>query len=313
MAQEEDFYATIVRDPRFAREIGNVVVEFGDAAQQAIIDQYTSGQDVPYDTLRKVWSNTEGWFPTVLEIGYLDFFAQVREVNSKLPLSQQIHIWLGDPPIQWAKIKTSNDLSRLPDRDRYAADVIESKILAAHSKALVIYGIGHFSGSGSMRSLVDLYAPSSSYVIDPYFGFQQQRCSSRFEKMGEDGFAPEILSPVKGSSLETLLRMPGCTFVDASQFSFDAGVTAAQRAASIAAINAKVSGLNADALLYLGPAASLTESTSSSDIFLDSAFSKEVNRRAIIRTGHALEGFGVKNNPVSPRYLHPYGAASSGR
>jgi len=33
-AQEEDFYAALVRDPRFAAEVGNVVVEFGDAAQQ---------------------------------------------------------------------------------------------------------------------------------------------------------------------------------------------------------------------------------------------------------------------------------------
>jgi hypothetical protein len=27
--QQEDFYAALVRDPRFAREVGNVVVEFG--------------------------------------------------------------------------------------------------------------------------------------------------------------------------------------------------------------------------------------------------------------------------------------------
>ena len=31
-AQEEDFYAALVRDPRFATEVGNVVVEFGGAA-----------------------------------------------------------------------------------------------------------------------------------------------------------------------------------------------------------------------------------------------------------------------------------------
>jgi hypothetical protein len=31
MAQEEDFYAALIRDPRFAKDVGNVVVEFGDA------------------------------------------------------------------------------------------------------------------------------------------------------------------------------------------------------------------------------------------------------------------------------------------
>jgi hypothetical protein len=33
MAQEEDFYAALVRDPRFAREVGKIIVEFGDAAK----------------------------------------------------------------------------------------------------------------------------------------------------------------------------------------------------------------------------------------------------------------------------------------
>src|ERR1700689_2899195 len=47
MAQELDFYAALVQDRRFAKDIGNVVVEFGDAAQQATIDRYVSGGDVP--------------------------------------------------------------------------------------------------------------------------------------------------------------------------------------------------------------------------------------------------------------------------
>jgi len=33
-AQEEDFYAALVRDPRFSTEVGNVVVEFGGAAHR---------------------------------------------------------------------------------------------------------------------------------------------------------------------------------------------------------------------------------------------------------------------------------------
>lgn len=32
LAQELDFYAAVVRHPRFAPEVGNVVVEFGGAA-----------------------------------------------------------------------------------------------------------------------------------------------------------------------------------------------------------------------------------------------------------------------------------------
>ena len=53
---EMDFYAAVVRDPRFAREVRNVVVEFGASGQQQVIDRYLAGETVPYGELRKVWS-----------------------------------------------------------------------------------------------------------------------------------------------------------------------------------------------------------------------------------------------------------------
>jgi hypothetical protein len=148
LAQEEDFYVDLIRDPRFTEEIGNVVVEFGGAAQQDTIDRYVAGEDIPYEQLRRVWTDTVGWIPTVTALGYLNFFAQVRAVNEGLPLSQRIHIWLGEPPIDWSKIKTSADLTQLSQRDRYPAELIKSQILAKRRKALVIYGSLHFFGLG---------------------------------------------------------------------------------------------------------------------------------------------------------------------
>src|SRR5512143_2597853 len=40
LANEETFYATLVRDPRFAATVGNVVAEFGASQHQAILDRY---------------------------------------------------------------------------------------------------------------------------------------------------------------------------------------------------------------------------------------------------------------------------------
>src|SRR5689334_1777108 len=60
-AQEEDFYAALVRDPRFSTEVGNVVVEFGGAANQDILDGYLNGQQLSYTDLRKVWTDVVGW------------------------------------------------------------------------------------------------------------------------------------------------------------------------------------------------------------------------------------------------------------
>src|SRR5689334_19320530 len=46
LAQQQDFYSALVRDPRFARQVGNIVVEFGDAIHQGILDRYIGGDDV---------------------------------------------------------------------------------------------------------------------------------------------------------------------------------------------------------------------------------------------------------------------------
>ena len=66
LAQEEDFFSALIRDKRFAEDVGNVVVEFGDAAQQDTLNRYLAGEDVPYDQLRKVWSDVIGWTPKSL-------------------------------------------------------------------------------------------------------------------------------------------------------------------------------------------------------------------------------------------------------
>jgi hypothetical protein len=111
LAQEEDFYVQLLRSPRFPREVGNVVVEFGGAAQQTTIDRYVAGEDVPYEKLRAVWTDTVGWLPTVVSVGYLNVFAQVREINKVLPPSVQIRVWLGEPPVDWSKSNASQLLS----------------------------------------------------------------------------------------------------------------------------------------------------------------------------------------------------------
>jgi hypothetical protein len=152
LAQEEDFYVDLIRDPRFTE---------------------VAGEDIPYEQLRRVWTDTVGWLPTVTTLGYLNFFAQVRAVNEGLPLSERIHIWLGEPPFDWSKIKTPPDLApQRSQRNRYPAELIRSQILAKHRKALVIYGSFHFFGLEAQKPLVEQSYPGAFFVVTPYMGSQ---------------------------------------------------------------------------------------------------------------------------------------------
>jgi hypothetical protein len=260
MAQEEDFYAALIRDPRFAKDVGNVVVEFGDAAQQGTVDRYVAGEDVPYDQLRKVWADTVGWIPTVIALGYINFFAQVRAVNLALPSTQRIHVWLGDPPVDWSKVETRTDLSGLANRDLYPAELIKTELLAKGKKALVIYGTFHFYGQNSLKRLVEERYPHAFFVVTPYTGFNERSCSESFERTVVNWPSAALATPVRGTLLQNQMRAPGCHFINAPDFHFPSSFTESQKAKEIADMEDQRSGVAGDALLYLGPAAGLTYS-----------------------------------------------------
>jgi hypothetical protein len=311
MGQEEDFFAQLIRDPRFAKDVGNVVVEFGDAAEQETIDHFVAGEDVPYQQLRRVWANTVGWFPTVTSMGYMNFFAEVRAVNFNLPSNQRIHVWLGDPPLDWSKVETRADLAHVADRNQYPANIIKFNLLAKNKKTLVIYGLGHMSGPGSLAMLVETSYPGSFFVITPYFGFVQKSCSEAFEQTLQAWPSPALATPVRNSKLQGELLQAGCHFLDDSDFHFSKAATDADKAAAMAESENKVSGLAGDALLYLGPSAILTQSPLSPDLYLDTDFRKEIGRRFQILTGEPMQWPTAADNPMSPRFVRAYSRTSS--
>lgn len=296
LAQEEDFYGSLIRDPRFASEVGNVVLETGDAAQQNVIDRYVNGEDVPYAELRKVWADTVGWFPAVTDIGSINVYATVRAVNMTLPPERRIKIWLGEPPIDWSQIKTKADWQRLDSqRDNNPAALIEKEILEKGKKALVIYGVGHlgvYPGYENIRAIVESVHPGSLFIVSPYVGYATKACATQFERHIKSWPSPSLVGPIKGSSLEPDIFHPGCgPFVRPSDVT-EAQYETAQR---------NNLGLTSDALLYLGPRNSLITSGKYPDLYLDLDFRAELERRSKIRSGQPVDGYTPLTNSAVPK------------
>jgi hypothetical protein len=318
LAQELDFYAALVRDPRFAKEVGNVVVETGDAAQQGVVDRYVNGEKVPYTELRKIWFDTVGWYPTVQFLGSINFYAAVRAVNQTLPPESRIKVWLGEPPIDWSQVKTKADwLPFVDQRDSYPASLIEREIIGKGKKALVIYGIDHFGvypggiipigppelvarRPPNMRDRFDKSHPGALYVVFPYLGFTTRACADQVEKQIKGILAPALILHERGTSLDGLPLKADCTALakipewTPKQFNVE---------------RPNYAGLNSDAYLYLGPRNSLMLSPNVPDLYLDPDFRAEVDRRLKVRAG-----FGVKaipdpsSNPATARpYFDPSG------
>lgn len=275
--------------------MGNIVVEVGDAAQQAVIARYVNGEQVPYTELRKVWSDTVGWYPTVTFAGSINLYSTIREVNAKLPPDKRIKVWLGEPPIEWTAINTKDDFAPLEkQRDSYPVELVTKEILAKNKKALMIYGTGHFGiypDFPNLRSLLDSSHPGALFVVSPYTGYAQADCAARFEPHIKGWTAPSLVGPIKGSTLEADIWRKGCNaFTKPPKLKDEAFETSGRNNL----------GLTSDALLYLGPRKSLVFGPRALDIILDLDYRAEMNRRMILRTGQPLGPPNTARNVPQP-------------
>jgi hypothetical protein len=144
--QAHEFRLKLIRDPRFAEAVQDIVVEFGSARFQDTMDAFVNGAEIALESLRRAWMDTTQpdaiWDSPIYE----EFFRAVRAVNARLPRERRLRVLLGDPAIDWETVKTREDLDRFASkRDEHAVDVIQRESLAKGRKALVIYGDYHFT------------------------------------------------------------------------------------------------------------------------------------------------------------------------
>jgi hypothetical protein len=166
--QQYDLLRQLVASPGFATHVNDIVVEFGNARYQNIVDRYIAGEDVPIAQVQNAWRDTVGAFGPVSPV-YGEFYAAVRAANLKLPKQHRLRLLLGDPPIDWAQVGTREDIALfLPFRDEYYASVVRQEVLAKKQKALLIMGSGHFRRNAGRPGFIEnelLAALVKPYVI----------------------------------------------------------------------------------------------------------------------------------------------------
>jgi hypothetical protein len=148
--QAQAFLKTLIRDPRFSATVDDIVIEFGNARYQNVVDRFVRGDRVPPDSLAQVWQNTTiaNEIPVDAE-----FFDVVRTVNATLPRGRQLRVLLGDPPIDWSVVRDRADHYRwLALRDSYPAALIQVEVLAKQRRALLVYGQLHFQRQNMMSN-----------------------------------------------------------------------------------------------------------------------------------------------------------------
>ncbi|HEY7185803.1 MAG TPA: hypothetical protein VH436_04605 [Vicinamibacterales bacterium] len=156
------FRLALIRDPRFAAAVNDIVVESGSAAHQDVMDRFIRGEPVPDKELRLAWqdtTNADGPWDVPM---YEEFFRAVRTLNASLAPERKLRVLLGDPPFDWEHATREESIRISSRRDSFPAELIQREVLAKQRRALVVYGDMHFArrplGSNIVTRLVDMKA-----------------------------------------------------------------------------------------------------------------------------------------------------------
>lgn len=256
---EADFSLDLIRDPRFAAKVNDLVVECGNALYQPMLDRYIEGGEVPLEQLRLVWRNTTQ-LDSCEPRQHKELLDAVREVNRGLQ-PDKLRVLAGDPPVDWEKIQKPEDfVPFMTQRDTHFASVVEKEVLARHRKALLVIGAGHVlkrpvswaaspaTPDPTIAMLVEKQFPHAMFVIIPHDGFGEHN-SELEPKLG--GWPKPSLAVLRESWVGSV----------------DAGVVFSGKIRRVGSDPSKVEdpfpGMKlediADGYLYLGPAASIRE------------------------------------------------------
>lgn len=175
-----DLVLRVLDTPGAAGVIDDIAVEWGNALYQDVVDRYTRGDAVPWDSVTMAWRNTIVSPNTVWDAPvYERFFRDVRRLNADLPPESQYRVLLADSPVDWAQVDSASQLRPYFDRAQSMADVIRHESLLKGRRCLFLAGGLHVARVPRVRrsslgvplgevtpvAWLELRNPGATYVV----------------------------------------------------------------------------------------------------------------------------------------------------
>jgi hypothetical protein len=153
-----DLFLSIVSDPRFINDVGNVFTEIGLSTQADRVNAFVHAENLPPDTVgrRLIEFQRNCTFHPIWEnINYPYFIRGIYALNQKLPVGKKINLFNSDMPFDWATVDTTQlrmFWDGLGTRDSVIASQVITRFDAMERtagkrhKALVIMNYRHAFG-----------------------------------------------------------------------------------------------------------------------------------------------------------------------
>jgi hypothetical protein len=260
--QTHAFLLSLIRDPRFTEVVNDIVVGLGNSRYQDEVDRFTRGESVSYQTLRQAWldttvENVEADLPT-----HEQLLQAVRVANSSRRDAPPLRVLLGEPPVDWAEVRADEDVRDAREmRPSFTAATIQVEVLARQRRALLLYPLHQLQRRSIFTNyeMGDWRAQTPVSLIEsatPHRIFTIWQAAETLANMQSDVQSWPIpsLAVVRGTTLGAL------DFADhfwkAPRFAIRGGKPVPVPQSEWRSMRAED---QFDAVLYLGPPATLTE------------------------------------------------------
>jgi hypothetical protein len=275
-----------------------------------------NGEAVSYDSVRLIWNNTtQSPFNTLDDPVYAeDILRVVREVNESLPREHRLRVLLADPPIDWDRVTSREDIAPfMAQRRESHARVLTDSVLAKGHRALFFCGAVHLMRATTLGAetparatttqRVLAKAPGSMFVVLIFNGLGGS--ASRYEPL-VDELPRETLVSTRKTFLEPMLAEVAFSATPGTPPSAGPAVISGNGPSIYAGL--RLSDV-ADAFLYLRPFGELALSTPDLTRYRQSpALLAELDRRQRIRSGVPFDTAAFFAPPASRLLLGPWRA-----
>lgn len=290
--QVQAFLLSLVRDPRFPEAVNDIVIETASARYQDAIDRFIRGDDVERAVLRKAWEDH-----TVahnLGVHAEELIRAVRTVNASLSEAKRLRVLAGDPPIDWNNITPGDGRRWIELRDSYPADLVRRQVLDRGRRALVVYGQG---GHLQRRQIVANYDMSTWQAQTVVSLLERDHGARIFNIWTLHDKSVELPEEIKSWRVPSLATLRGTTLGVRDFGLYSRGLGDGRR---FSVKNGKFVPVpreewkmmrmedQFDALLYLGPPASMTTITVPAALCADTDFVRRRLER-LMRFGNPAE------------------------
>lgn len=140
---DADLRLALIADPRFAETVDVVLLEAASPLHQDLLDRFVvDGEELDREALRPIWLDSglgEFWESPVYE----GLLRALRRSNRERPAGERVRVVAGAVPVDWARVRTANDLAPYLDRRPLFAERARREVLDPGLEGLAIYGIGH--------------------------------------------------------------------------------------------------------------------------------------------------------------------------